>query len=76
MLSSQQHRDAEVHSLHPRNGVTDSTAMQSQKAVTAYFSSEQLLPFGFAGQMIQRNEWGMSHVSLWRADVCSYRKTG
>ena len=27
-----------------------STALQSQKAVTAYFKSKQLLPFGFARQ--------------------------
>ena len=26
------------------------TALQSQKAVSAYFTSEQILPFGFAGQ--------------------------
>ena len=31
------------------NGVKH-TAMQRQKAVTAYFKSEQLLPFGLAGQ--------------------------
>ena len=31
----------------------DYTAVQSQKAVTAYFSSKQLLPSGFADQYRQ-----------------------
>ena len=31
------------------------TAVQSHKAVTAYFSSKQLLPFGFARQ---NSNWG------------------
>ena len=29
----------------------DSTAVQSQKAVSAYFTSKQILPFGFAEQV-------------------------
>ena len=37
--------------------------MQNQKAVTAYFSSKQLLPFGFAGRgtldmLIPAGDWG------------------
>ena len=31
------------------------TAAQSQKAATAYFTSNQLLPFGFAGE--NRSRW-------------------
>ena len=30
------------------SGIMRNTDVQTQKAVTAYFSSEQLLPFGFA----------------------------
>ena len=46
-----------------------STAVQSHKAVTAYFSSEQLLPFGFADHNIlkqhrsspqSRNSWAIT----------------
>ena len=33
------------------------TAVQSQKAVSAYFTSEQILPFGFAEQYTSTPIW-------------------
>ena len=36
--------------LVQNGGTVLHTAVQSQKAVPAYFTSKQILPFGFAGQ--------------------------
>ena len=36
--------------------VTGIAALQSQKAVTAYFTSEKLLPFGLKGGIAARDE--------------------
>ena len=44
-----------VNELIPHNGSTYNTAVQSQKAVSAYFSSKQILLFGFAEQNMWRN---------------------
>ena len=53
----------------------DCTAVQSQKAVTAYFSSEQLLPFGFAGQcscrLLVLRTCTCMHL-FWCIDMCAY----
>ena len=42
------------------------TAVQSQKAVTAYFSSKQLLPFGFAEQY-STYHWNCSEYLVYMA---------
>ena len=38
-----------VYNYRPKDCETN-TAVQSQKAVSAYFKSKQILPFGFAEQ--------------------------
>ena len=44
------------------------TAIQSQKTVTAYFSSTQLLPFVFAEQYSNHTEINMAEIE-WRAVI-------
>ena len=45
----------------------DYTVVQSQKAVSAYFTSKQILPFGFAEQYSRDELWkgyyNMSHAT-------------
>ena len=41
------------------------TAAQSQKAVTAYFLSKQLLPFGFAEQNTCQQNRERPHANWW-----------
>ena len=40
--------------------ILDCSDLQSQKAVTAYFTSKQLLPFGFARQLTALHQVGVS----------------
>ena len=45
------------------------TAVQSQKAVYAYFTSKQILPFGFAGKMPSLTVINHRHLAIrenWR----------
>ena len=51
-------------SLCVETPITCNTAVQSQKAVSAYFTSKQILPFGFAEQNSMHCFVGLSHHFL------------
>ena len=48
-----------------QNNLACSSTVQSQKAVTAYLSSEQLLPFDFAEELLSLIRMQPVKVSEW-----------